>query len=51
MGNECNGYLLSACCGATLKWGDICTNCFEHADNQCEDCPQEDKDQCEYITE
>lgn len=40
----CSGYLLSACCNATIKWGDICTDCLEHCDNMCTDC---DETECE----
>jgi hypothetical protein len=47
--DKCNGWACSECCGGTLKWGDICSICGEHASNQCENCPEEDKIQCEEI--
>jgi hypothetical protein len=45
--NSCNGYMLSQCCGSTLKWGVICTNCLEHADTMCVNCDEIDKEECE----
>ena len=48
--NECKGHLRSNCCGAQIEMGDICSQCKEHCDSQCEDCPVEDKVKCEEIT-
>jgi len=36
---NCEGYNLSNCCGATM-YGDICSACKEHTDNQCADCEE-----------
>ncbi len=47
MEQKCDGYCTTSCCGGTFKLGDICSICGEFADNQCEDCPQEDREQCE----
>ena len=35
---ECNGWRESGCCGASIKWGDICVCCGEHCDTMCDDC-------------
>ncbi len=44
MDSECMGWCLSACCGASIIYEDICKNCGEHCDSQCVDCP--DIDSC-----
>lgn len=36
--DNCEGKTESACCGATIINGDICSECKEHTDNQCFDC-------------
>jgi DnaJ-class molecular chaperone len=39
---DCNGegkFNESECCGAEIKWTDICTNCGEHTnETTCETC-------------
>jgi hypothetical protein len=35
---NCEGEELSNCCNAPIIWGDICEDCKEHCDNQCEEC-------------
>jgi len=39
---NCTGHEESNCCGATIIYGDICSDCGEHCSNRCEDC--EDKE-------
>ena len=34
----CKGYDASDCCNAPIKWGDICEECGEHCETQCEEC-------------
>ncbi len=36
--NNCDGYKLSACCGAIIQFTDICSLCGEHTISQCVDC-------------
>ena len=39
---DCNGegtFNESECCGASIKWTDICEDCLEHCDeSECETC-------------
>ena len=35
---DCEGWRLSACCGAPIKWNSICMSCGEHTEPQCYDC-------------
>jgi len=39
---DCNGegiFNESECCGAEIKWTDICSECLEHCDeSECETC-------------
>lgn len=44
--DNCDLKGLSACCNATIKWGDICTDCGEHCDDCCDEC--EDSDDTQY---
>jgi hypothetical protein len=39
---DCDGYISSNCCGARIIFGDICTDCQEHCDCQCDDCDETD---------
>jgi hypothetical protein len=34
----CAMYNKSDCCGAEIKWTDICTSCGEHCDIACNNC-------------
>ena len=34
----CTGYNESDCCGAKIKFHDICSACGEHCGTQCDDC-------------
>lgn len=45
--NDCYGWALSQCCGASIKWTDICTACGEHCDTQCDNCDEQDKNSCD----
>ena len=45
MNNNCNNWALSECCGSSIKWGDICTSCLYHCDNECVNC--DDSEECE----
>ena len=47
--NTCEGYMLSACCGAPLICEDLCSECKEHTDCQCTGC--DDADKCDNFKE
>ena len=49
MEKKCNGWFLSQCCGASISDGDICANCKKKCTNQCKDCPDDDRENCEEI--
>lgn len=42
---NCDGWRESSCCGARIILHDICSDCKEHCESQCEEC--EDKNECE----
>lgn len=35
---DCSTQGCSDCCGAEIKWGDICSDCKEHCGSCCDDC-------------
>lgn len=35
---DCETKGCSDCCGAEIKWGDICSDCGEHCGSCCDDC-------------
>ena len=43
----CDGPQMSECCGARIKWGDICSDCGEHTENQCSNC--EEQEGCPHV--